>query len=359
MTCDAKPRFAYVGSYTSKERKGQGKGISVYGIDPATEKWNLAHVVPADNATFLCFDKTKRFLYSCQADGSLVSAYAVNETTGALTLLNTRAGNGKNGVHILPDPGNKFIIVVSSVVDVFPRNEDGSLGPCCCTIVPEGGFGPLKEQVVYCPHQGVFDKSGKYLLVPDKFLDGIHILRFDAASGKLAYHDPACVRARPGAGQRHLDWHPEKPFAYVMDENDNTVTTWQWDAAKGSLTPLQWVSSIPGTYFNPVKGGRDYGSGEIWVAPSGRFVYGSNRGHDSIVIYAVDEVSGLLNLVGWESSRGATPRFFCLSADGTRLFAANLNGHNIVMFSVDGNTGKLTPTGQEVAVGSPCCILFL
>lgn len=353
-----KPRHVYVGSYTSENRDGKGTGISIYTVESLTGNWIPFRTVTAENPTFLCYDKTKRFLYSCQGDGSLVSAYAIKDDDGDLSFLGTRLANGINGVHLLPDPTNRFIIVISSVVDVFPILEDGSLGPANFTLRPEGDFGPLKEQIVYCPHQGVFDPSGRFLLVPDKNLDGIHILRFDPGTGKLEYHDPKCARSRPGAGQRHLDWHPDGRNAYVIDENDNTVTVWEWDGKKGTLTPVQCLPSIPPDYFNLVKGGRDYGSGEIWVAPSGRFVYASNRGHDSIVTYAVDGTSGRLSLVGWTDTQGKTPRFFCLDSDGKRLYVANLNGHTVVKFRLDKDTGKPIFTGWKIEVGSPCCVLF-
>ncbi len=359
MTGFERPRLAYVGSYTSRDRNARGEGISIYGLEPESGEWSLRETVPAENPTFLCFDATKRYLYSCQADGDCVSAYAIDQATGGLRLLNTQRAGGKNGVHILPDPGNRFIIVVSKVVDVFPLAPDGSLRPACATLLPEGELGPLKEAVDYCPHQGVFSPDGNYLLVPDKFLDGIHILRFDPESGTLQYHGPKWARARPGAGPRHLAWHPSKPLFYSVDENDNTVTVWSWDAQTGAPTPLQWVSAIPPTYFNKVKGGRYYGSGEIWVSPSGRFVYASNRGHDSIVSYAVDAASGCLNLLGWENSRGKTPRYFCLTPEGTRLYAANLYSDTIAEFRVDGNTGALRHTGRCIPTANPCCILFL
>lgn len=359
MASSIKPRFAYVGSYTSEERNAKGKGISVYVIDPVTGEWSLVQVLAALNSTFLVLDKTGRFLYSCQGDGTTVNAYSIDDATGRLTALNSQETHGKNGVHILTDPSNAFIVVVSArAVDAYPINEDGSLGPCCSTLEPKGGFGPLKDQTYYLPHQGVFDPSGKFLLIPDKNLDGVHICRFNRQTGAITYNDPPLARARPGAGQRHLDWHPDKPIAYVMDENDNAVTVFSWNSEEGVLTPMQWLPAVPSTFFHPVKGGRDWGSAEIWVAPSGRFVYGSNRGHDSIVIYAADAATGLLSLVDWVPTQGRTPRFFCLSADGTRLFAANLNSHTIVEFAVDGSSGTLSPTGQVVAVESPSCILF-
>ncbi len=195
-----------------------------------------------------------------------------------------------------------------------------------------------------------FDQRQKFLY--SVHTDRTHIYRLDLASGKLLPNNPAFAGSRPGAGPRHLAFHPAKPWAYVCDELDSTVTAYAWDSARGELKPFQVITTLPEDYV----GGNT--TAEIQFAPSGHYLYVSNRGHNSIVIFSVDQASGKLSPIGWESTRGRTPRFFGLDPTGHLLYAANLDSDNIVVFMVDTATGKLTPTGQVVETGSPSCIIF-
>jgi 6-phosphogluconolactonase (cycloisomerase 2 family) len=160
------------------------------------------------------------------------------------------------------------------------------------------------------------------------------------------------VASRPGAGPRHVDFHPRKPYAYVLNELDSTITTYGFDAGRGELRPLQVITTLPPSFTG------NSATSEIEVAPSGRFVYASNRGHDSLAIFSIDEFTGLLASVGWESTQGKTPRFFAIYPAGTFLYVANQNSDTIVTFRVDQTGGQLTPTGQVVKTGSPSCIVF-
>jgi 6-phosphogluconolactonase (cycloisomerase 2 family) len=238
-------------------------------------------------------------------------------------------------------------------MSVFPINKDGSLAPYTDAIVPPGEPGPHRtQQTKPHPHHVLFDPSGRFVVAPDKGVDSVHVYRLDAASGKLAASDPPFVRSRSGAAPRHVAFHPAKPYAYVVNELDSTVTAYQWDSERGQLNPFQVIPTTPTTHT-----GNNTGS-EIMVAPSGLFVYASNRGHNSIAIFAVDPANGMLGHAGWESTRGRTPRFFTLDPAGNLLYAANLDTDTIVAFRVDPRTGKLTPTGQVVETGSPSCIVF-
>lgn len=202
------------------------------------------------------------------------------------------------------------------------------------------------------PHQAIFDLTGRFLIVPDKGLDKIHVFRLDSAQGKLVPCDPPFVQARYGAIPRHIAFHPKRPYAYVVNEMDSTVNAYHWDTDTGRLEPFQRVPTTPASYTG------DNTGAEIAMAPSGNFLYASNRGHDSIVIYTVDEKSGTLEAVGWEPVQGRKPRFFCLDPAGERLYAANENSDTIVEFLIDAENGKLTPTGQIIETGSPACIVF-
>jgi len=180
----------------------------------------------------------------------------------------------------------------------------------------------------------------------------VFVFRVDATGGKLAAGTPARVATRAGAGPRHAAFHPTGTHAYVLNELDSTLTTYRFDAERGGLSPLQVITTLPPAFTG------DNTTSEIAIAPSGRFVYGSNRGHDSIVIFRVDESTGGLSPVGWEPSRGKTPRFFALDPSGASLYAANQDSDTIVAFRVDPQAGTLTPTGQVVPVGSPSSIVF-
>src|SRR5439155_1752903 len=174
----------------------------------------------------------------------------------------------------------------------------------------------------------------------------------DTPSGRLVAADPPSVPSRPGAGPGHVDFHPSKPYLYQINELDSTITTFRFDPERGELMPLQVITTLPPSFTG------NSATSEIAVAPSGAFVYGSNRGHDSIAIFAVDDATGVLSSVGWESTQGKVPRFFALDPSGTFLYAANQNSDTIVTFRVDASTGRLKPTGQIVRTGSPSSIAF-
>jgi 6-phosphogluconolactonase (cycloisomerase 2 family) len=188
--------------------------------------------------------------------------------------------------------------------------------------------------------------------VPDKGLDAVFVFKLDAASGALMAAEPPSVASRPGAGPRHADFHPSKPYVYVINELDSTITTFRFDPERGGLTPLQTITTLPPNFTG------NSTTSEIVVAPSGRFLYGSNRGHDSLAIFAIDDATGTLTSIGWESTQGKTPRFFAIEPSGTFLYAANQDSDTIVTFRVDQASGKLTPTGHIVKTGSPSTIVF-
>jgi 6-phosphogluconolactonase (cycloisomerase 2 family) len=202
------------------------------------------------------------------------------------------------------------------------------------------------------PHMVPYDPSGRFLVVPDKGGDKVCVFRFDASAGKLTANDRPFVKSREGAGPRHIVFHPTKRFAYLVNEMDSTIATYSWDSEKGVLKALQILPATPSSFT------RDNTSAGIAISSDARFVFMSNRGHDSIVSYGIDDVSGLLSPVGWEPTQGKQPRFFTLSPDGKFLYAANENSDTIVTFRVDNSSGKLTPTGQVVKTGSLTCVVF-
>lgn len=351
------PLFAYVGSRTTRERNAKGDGINVYRVDPETGNWTHVQLVKdLVNPSFLAFDRSGQFLYAVHGDKSEVSAFAADKTSGKLRFLNRQSTGGTNPVHLAADPNNRFLIIANyatGTVATLPINADGSLAPLAHLASLPGEPGPHKtQQGSSHPHHVPFDHSGRFVVVPDKGLDKIFLFRFDPSSGNLSPAEPPFVTAREGAGTRHIDFHPNLPYAYVMNELDSTVTAYRFAPERAEFKPLQIIPTTPVTYT-----GNNTGA-EIAVAPSGKFVYGSNRGHDSIAIYAVDQTTGMLTSIGWESTQGKGPRFFTLDPSGNFLYAANENSDTIVTFRVSKETGKLNPTGQMIKTGSPVCIVF-
>ena len=347
--------FAYVGCYTSKERNGHGEGISTYRIDAKSGEWTPEQVLKgAVNPSWLTVDRQRRCLYTAHGDGTETMAYSIDPDSGRLALLNRQPTKGRNGVRLGIDASNTFAVIAnyaSGTVAVLPIKADGALGAVTDVFTLRGKPGPHRtEQTSSHPHDVVFEPRGRFLVVPDKGFDATFVFRLDAARGKLV---PAgSVASRPGAGPRHADFHPLKPYLYQINELDSTITTFKIDIERSELNPLQTITTLPSGFTGTST------TAEIAVAPSGRFVYGSNRGHDSIAIFAVDDATGTLSSVGSESTQGRSPRFFALDPSGAFLYAANQNSDTIVAFSVDQPTGRLKPTGQVVKTGSPSSIVF-
>jgi 6-phosphogluconolactonase (cycloisomerase 2 family) len=357
LSAVAVPEFAYVGCYTSNERNGHGQGIGVYRIDAQSRAWKQLQIVEAFNPSYVTLDHQRRCLYSVHGDATYVTAYSIDRQTGRLTRLNQQPTGGRNSVHLSVDPSNRFLVVANygaGTLSVLPIGKNGALEAVAQSVTLQGEPGPNRtEQTASHPHDIPFDCSGRFVVVPDKGVDRIFVFRFDPALGKLIAADPPSVATRVGAGPRHVAFHPALPYAYVINELDSTVTAYHYDSARGSLVPFQIVPTLPASFTG------NNTCAEIVVCPSGRFVYASNRGLNSITIFAVDPANGTLTPIGWESTLGETPRFIGLVPAGDWLYAANQDSNSIVAFRVDRSTGMLAPAGQTVNTGSPSCIAFL
>ncbi len=349
--------FAYIGCRTTRERNARGDGISVYRVD-GSGAWERTQLVGnLLNPSFLAFDRNKRFLLTVHGDSSEISAFRIDAKTGALTQINQQSTQGLNPVHLTIDPTNRFVIVANhltgkdfvSNVAVLPLKDDGSLGPVCDMVPLTGKTGPHRvEQPFAKPHQVQYDPSNRFIVVPDKGCDLVRVFRLDA-QGKL--ETLGTVAAREGSGPRHVSFHPTLPYAYVVNELDSTIAAYHFDPASGALKPFQIVSSLPDSFTANSR------ASEIEVSPDGRFVHATNRGDDSIGSFAIDQATGRLSPVGWESSQGKTPRFFTHGPGGHTLLVANEESDSIVTFAVD--QGHLRKTGAEVKTGSPTCIITL
>jgi 6-phosphogluconolactonase len=349
--------FAYVGSRTTRERNARGDGINVYRADVVTGRWAHVQLVSGlANPAYLAFDRSRRFLYAVHGDLSDISAFHIEPATGKLSFINSAGTFGNNPVHLAIDPTNRFIVVanhISSTVVLLARNPDGSVGGLADKVTLTGQIGPHRaEQPFPKPHQVEFDPSGRFVVVPDKGLDQVFTFRIDAAAGKLAQVEAGSPRSRDGSGPRHVAFHPTGLFAYVVGELDSTVTAHHFDPTTGRLAPFQVVPTLPDTFVGNSR------AAEIAVSRDGRFLYASNRGHDSLVAFAINQHDGRLISAGWTDSHGRTPRFFALDPAGHFLFVANEDSDSIVPFKVNDHNGGLTPAGAVVRNGSPVCIVF-
>ena len=275
--------YAYVGSFTSAERKARGKGINVYKMDTATGAWShVQQVGELINPSFLALSKNQRALYTVHGDENHVTAFAVDPESGKLKLLGRADTGGKNGVHPALEPSGKFLIVANyagGTVAVLPVADDGALRDQTQLAELKGPSGPHRvRQASSHPHEIVFDPSGRFVVVPDLGLDRVFVFRFDPSRGALS--EASVMQGRSTSGPRHVAFHPTRPVAWVLNELDSTLTTCQWDGEGGVLRPVQVISTLPTSYIGETT------AAELAVAPFGAFVYASNRGSDDICIYA-------------------------------------------------------------------------
>jgi 6-phosphogluconolactonase len=351
---------AYVGCRTSRERNARGDGIGVYHIAP-DGSWVQAQLVKdLLNPSFLAFDRTRRFLFTVHGDGSEASAFGIEPETGKLSFLNRVTTGGRNPVHLSVDPTNRFLVVANHIVKdgvqsgiaTLPIGMDGRLGAPADIVAFDGTIGPHRvEQPFPKPHQVAFDRAGRFIVVPDKGCDRIRVFTLDDR-GKLLAHSSDGAAARESSGPRHIVFHPDNAHAYALNELDSTIAVYRYDAVTGALHPFQVVPSVPDSFTGNTR------ASEIAISADGRFVYASNRGDDTIGIFAVEPTTSRLRPLDWVPAQGRTPRFITLSPENSALFIANEESHVIVRYNVDHVTGLLARPVTVAETGSPTCILF-
>ena len=346
------PPFAYIGCYTGGTN---ARGISVFHYDPVTNALSLVSIVaPVSSPSFIALDATKRFLYSGNesGDGS-ASAFSVNPQTGALQFLNSVAAGGQPA-HVAIHPSGKYLLTANytgGTVAVFAIQSDGSLGMSPQIIAHFGSLGPnAARQEAPHPHMMLPDSTGKYVLVNDLGLDATIVYSFDTGAGKMT--EVNRIAATPGSGPRHLAWHPNGKIVYSINELGNVFNVYMWDG-NGNLTPIQQDFSTLPTGFLGTSG-----AGEVLVDAAGKFLYGSNRGNDNIVICSIDPSTFQLTVLGWVPTQGETPRHFNFDPSGNFIHVGNQNSANIVTFKVDKTSGMLTPAGLYASTVQPSCIQF-
>jgi 6-phosphogluconolactonase len=352
----------YIGTYTQDGSKG--KGIYAYRYDAATSEITpLGLAAETTNPSFVAPHPNGRFLYAVNEVGNYkgpnsggVSAFSIDRATGKLTFLNEVASRGADPCYITVDKTGKYVLVANYTggsVAVFPVLPDGKLGEASAFVQHTGkGTNPERQEG---PHAHSIDLSpdNRFAMVDDLGLDELLVYKFDSAKGSLAPNDPPFTKIDAGSGPRHFVLRPDGKFAYVISEMGHTVTVFSNDAANGKLQVLQTITTLPKDFT-----GRN-DDAEIAVHPSGKFLYASNRGDDSIAIYTIDQSKGTLTQIGIVPTGGKEPRSFEIDPTGTLLFAENQNSNTIVLLKIDTTTGLLTPTGKVLEVGSPVCLKFV
>ena len=367
----ANDMLVYVGTYTEAIRfgtgrilRGKGEGIYVYRMDQSSGAMELVRKATGiTNPSYLAFDSAQRFLYAVnelktyedKASGT-VSAFALDPKTGELTFLNTRLTHGADPCHVLVDKKREYVFVanfMSGSICVLPVLDDGSLGEASEFIQHQGSsIDPVRQKGPHA-HSITLDEANRFAFVPDLGLDKLMVYTFDRGQGKLEPNAVPWIEVKPGAGPRHVAFHPNGRLAFLINELDSTLAGLSYDGRKGTFKELQIVPTLPESFQG------ENTCAAVQVSPSGAFVYASNRGHDSIVIYKIDQRTGRLTYVGHEPTQGKTPRNFGIDPTGRFLLAANQDTDTIVTFRIYPQTGKLEPTGHVTHVPTPVCVKFL
>jgi 6-phosphogluconolactonase len=320
------------------------------------------------NPSFLAMDPQQRFLYAGNEIGNYesrqsgsVSAFAI-EADGNLRFLNRQPSEGRNPAHVSVDPTGRFVLAANysglsaggGNLAVLPIQRNGQLSPPSDVVTHQGTLGPnTGRQEAPHAHMVLPDPSGRFVLANDLGLDRTFLYRLDGAGGKLNAADPNFIAAPAGAGPRHLAYHPNGRFVFVLNELSSTLRSLSWDSTRGILQEIQIVSTLPENYVGVNT------TAHVVVSASGRYVYASNRGHDSIAVFSVDPDTGRMEFIERVWTYGETPRNFAIDPSGNFMYVAHQNTDNIVTFRVDQATGKLSPTGQFVGAGQPVSIIFL
>lgn len=355
----------YFGTYTGKE----GGGIHVAELDLASGKLGAPRLAAeAVNPSFLEIHPSQKYLYAVgevsDFDGKKtggVSAFAIDPESGALRLINQQSSGGAGPCHVTVDASGSCALAANygggSVV-CLPIHLDGSLKPASAFVQHQGSsVDPQRQQGPHA-HSINLDAQNRFAIAADLGLDKLLVYRFDPAKGSLEPNDPPSVSLPAGGGPRHFAWHPDNTHAYANNEMLSTVSALKYDPHRGAFTVLQTISTLP-------EGGHEGNStAETRVHPSGRFVYVSNRGHDSIAGFAVGPTDGeltprKLTPIGHTPTGGRVPRNFNIDPSGRYLLAANQDSGNVVVFHINPDSGRLTPAGSEISVPRPVCVRFV
>lgn len=350
--------LVYVGTYTTEGE------IFIYHLN--VDSGNLEFIGKATNLanpSFLAVDSKQQNLYAVNEitnfageRAGAVSAFSINYESGKISFLNSKSSKGAGPCYVSLDKTCQYIFTANYAggsICMLPRNEDGSLGEAVDFIQHKGSsIDPTRQEGPH-PHSIIVDPSNRYVFVPDLGLDKIMIYMLDLEGGKLISDEQRYINVKPGSGPRHFTFHPNGRFAYLVNELNSTIVAYNYNVDDGSLRQLQTISTLPSKFK-----GLNYAA-DIHVSPSGRFLYASNRGHDSIAIYQIDEETGILRNIGYTYTQGKWPRNFAIEPQGRFLIVANQQSNNLVSFQINEETGLLKPTGCRLQVPAPACIKIL
>ena len=345
--------FVYVGTYT--------KNIYAYRFDAKTGKVDaMGTAGEVVNPSFLTTDPHFRFLYAVsEVEGDTnggVAAFSIDRKTGSLKFLNSASSGGVAPCHLSVDKTAKMLVVANygtGGVSAFPLKDDGGLGTMSALMEAHGSSVNPERQKGPHAHETVISADNRFLYVPDLGLDQIRIYKLDPSQAKLTANDPPFGKDNPGSGPRHIAFHPSGHFAYVMNELKSAVTVFSRDPETGSLKEIETVSTVPPGFTG------ENAPAEIEVDQAGKFVYASNRGHDSIAVFAIDEGSGKLKQVQIISTQGKEPRGFQIDPTGRFLVVGNQKSNTITVFRIDEKTGELNFTGETIEVPTPVAFQFV
>jgi len=362
LTLGCSPAFAasnyiaYVGTYTGGS--SGSKGIYGLQVDKNGHFKSLGLEAEIDSPSFVATDPSHRFLYALSERGrptGYLSSYAIDPATGGLHFINRVPANGAPG-HLAVDQTGRWLLAViynSGSVASFALKPDGSIGEMVDSDQHAGSSVNPKRQKGPHPHEVVMSPDNRFLFVPDLGLDKLFSYRLDTNTGKLTPNDPPFIATLPGFGPRHMLFGKSGKFAYLLGEMGSKVIALSYDAAQGKMTPIQTIATIPADF----KG--ENNSAELALDASGRFLYASNRGNDSVSLFSIDPRTGLLKLLHVEPSGGKTPRSIAIDPSGRHLLAADQDSDRIVVFNRDQQSGRLTPNGEVLDLPSPVCIVFV
>lgn len=359
----------YFGTYTHQHGESRDEGIYQYAFDGATGTLELKRAeATLANPSFLAFTPDRRFMYAVNEvddfegrSGGGISAYAVDPVDGALTFLNAKSTGGDHPCYVSVDPSGRWVLVANYTggsIAVYPIDREGRLGEATSFVQHEGrsdGGDPARQEGPHA-HSILLDPTGKYALVADLGKDMVLVYHFNSTGGTLALNAPHGLHLAPGAGPRHIGFHPNGRYFYVVNELACTVTACTWNAELGTLTEIETVAALE----NPVT---VENAADLHISANGKFLYTSNRGYasgnDSISVFAIDQESGKLTRIEIVPSGGKTPRNFAIDPSGAYLLVENQDSSNVVTFKIDGATGKLTATGHVTNVPMPVCAVFV
>lgn len=343
-----------VGTYSS----GKNDGIFVYDFDSKTGDFNAkSKIAGEDNPSYLAVSQDGKHVYSVnEVSKGMISSFAFNPTSGELTFLNRVSSGGDGPCYVAVDNGNKYVFASnygSGSLCAIPLKEDGSFGADIQFIQQEGSSIDKSRQQGPHVHSTFLSPDNRYLFTPNLGTDKVCVYQVDAnkVSNPLIPANPAYVSVKAGSGPRHIAFHPNSKFAYLIHEMGSMITV--FDYKKGNLTEKQTITMLAPDFKGKV------GAADIHVSPDGKFLYGSNRGDaNELVIYAINK-NGKLNCVGHQQTLGKTPRNFAIDPTGNFLLVANQSSNDVVIFKRDQKTGLLTPTGKKIQVGRPVCLKFV